>query len=124
VSRIRPSCGPGRKSKSGNPHGRRAKGLATAERLRNALVKDLPAILDTVVKNAKAGDIGAAKTILERVLPPLKAVEASEIVDELVGALTEQGVAILRTMAEGKLAPGQVAQLSLRAIAASSMILA
>jgi hypothetical protein len=92
------------------------------ERLRNALVKALPAILDTVVKIAKAGDNGAAKTILERVLPPLTAAGASEIVDELAGTLTEQGVAILRTMADRDLAPGQVA-LSLRAIASSSTIL-
>ena len=61
---------PWKKGQSGNPNGRRAKGLATAERLRNALVNELPAILEVVVKNAKAGDLNAARTILERVLAP------------------------------------------------------
>ena len=112
---------PWKKGQSGNPNGRRAKGLATAERLRNALVKDLPEILKTVVESAKKGDITAAKTILERVLPPLKAIETPAILGELTGSLSEQGQAILVAMAGGALAPGQAAQL-LGAIAAQAKI--
>ena len=112
---------PWKKGQSGNPHGRRAKGLATAERLRNALVQDLPAILEVVVKNAKAGDITAAKTILERVLPPLKAIEMPAALDGLTGTLSDQGQGILRAMAAGVIAPGQAAQL-LGAIAAQAKI--
>jgi hypothetical protein len=96
--------------------------LATAERLRNALVKELPAILEVVVKNAKGGDITAAKTILERVLPPLKAVEMPAAIDQLTGTLSEQGQSILAAMAVGALAPGQAAQL-LGAIAAQGKII-
>jgi hypothetical protein len=112
---------PWRKGVSGNPRGRRAKGLATAERLRNALVKDLPAILETVVKNAIAGDITAAKTILERVLPPLKAIEVPAYLHELTGTLSEQGQQILQAMAAGSLAPSQAAQL-IGAVAAQAKI--
>jgi hypothetical protein len=110
---------PWRKGQSGNPPGRRAKGLATAERLRNALVKDLPAILEVVVKNAKGGDITAAKTILERFLPPLKAIETPAAFDRLTGTLSDQGQGILQAMAAGVIAPGQAAQL-LGAIAAQA----
>jgi hypothetical protein len=118
---IKGNLKPWRKGQSGNPRGRRAKGLATAERLRNALVKDLPAILETVVKNAIAGDIAAAKTILERVLPPLKAIESPAHLADPSGTLSEQGQEILRAMAAGSLAPGQAAQL-LSAIAAQAKI--
>jgi hypothetical protein len=113
---------PWRKGQSGNPHGRRAKGLATAERLRNALVQDLPAILEVVVKNAKGGDITAAKTILERVLPPLKAIETPATFEGLTGTLSDQGQGILQAMAAGVIAPGQAAQL-LGAVAAQAKVM-
>jgi hypothetical protein len=102
---------PWRKGQSGNPNGRRAKGLATAERLRNALVKELPDILRTVVEAAKNGDMTAAKTILERVLPPLKAVEAPTLLEFPTDTLSNQGQAILQAMASGALSPGQAVQL-------------
>jgi hypothetical protein len=113
---------PWKKGQSGNPNGRRAKGLASAERLRNALVEDLPEILRTVTENAKQGDITAAKVILERVLPPLKAVEMPTFLESLTGTLSEQGRAILDAMANGSLTPGQAAQL-LGAIAAQGKII-
>lgn len=112
---------PWRKGQSGNPHGRRAKGLATAERLRNALVKDLPDILATVVKNAKGGDMQAARTILDRVLPPLKPIEVPASLGSFDGSLSSQGQAVLSAMASGALAPGQAAQV-LGAIAAQAKI--
>jgi hypothetical protein len=112
---------PWRKGVSGNPLGRRAKGLATVERLRNALVKDLPEILKTITESAKKGDIGAAKVILERVLPPLKAIEAPAVLDPLTGTLSDQGQAILRAIADGTLAPGQAVQV-LGALAAQAKI--
>jgi dihydrodipicolinate synthase/N-acetylneuraminate lyase len=82
---------------------------------------DLPEILAVIVKNAKSGDITAAKSILERVLPPLKAVEVPANLAELTGTLSNQGQEILRAMAVGSLAPGQAAQL-LGAIAAQAKI--
>jgi hypothetical protein len=113
---------PWRKGTSGNPAGRRAKGLATAERLRNALVKDLPAILESVVKAAKGGDMAAARTIFERVLPPLKAIEVPALLAPLEGSLADQGQTVLAAMTAGALAPGQAVQV-LGAIAAQSKII-
>jgi len=91
------------KGKSGNPHGRRAKGFATAERLRNALVKELPAILEVIVKNAKAGDLDAAKTILERVLPPLKATEMPVITGELIARSPNRALRFFSRCPRGRL---------------------
>jgi len=105
----------------GTPTDAALRGLATAERLRNALVEDLPAILDMVVKNAKGGDITAAKTILERLLPPLKAIEVPANLGNFTGTLSEQGQTILQVMAAGVIAPGQAAQ-PLGAIAAQAKI--
>jgi hypothetical protein len=71
---------------------------------------------------AKKGDIGAAKVILERVLPPLKAVETPTFIESLTGTLSEQGRAILDAMANGSLTPSQAAQL-LGTIAAQGKII-
>jgi hypothetical protein len=117
----KPGLRPWKKGQSGNPHGRRPKGLATVEKLRTALLDDLPAILAVIVKNAKGGDIAAARTILERILPPLKAVEVPAYFGSLTGTLSEQGAQIMQAMAAGALAPGQAAQL-LAALAAQAKI--
>jgi ubiquinone biosynthesis protein UbiJ len=95
--------------------------LATAEKLRTALIADLPDILKVIVEKAKDGDIAAAKTILERVLPPLKAVEVPAYLEDLTGSLSQHGQQILQAMAAGSLAPGQAAQL-LGAVAAQAKI--
>jgi hypothetical protein len=109
------------KGKSGNPNGRRAKGLATVEKLRAALVKDLPEVIKAVVDRAKTGDAQAARTILERVLPPLKPIEPPVILGAITGTLTEQSQTILDAMTAGLLAPGQAVQL-IGAIAAQAKI--
>lgn len=96
---------------SGNPRGRPPRGFAKAERLRSALARDLPDILKKLVSAAKGGDIQAARTILERVLPPLKAIEAPAPIGELRGTLPDQGAAILQAMAAGILAPAQATAL-------------
>jgi hypothetical protein len=117
----KPGLRPWKKGQSGNPHGRRPKGLSTVEKLRTALLDDLPAILAAIVKNAKGGDIAAARTILERILPPLKAVEVPAYLDSLTGTLSEQGAQIMQAMAAGMMAPGQAAQI-LAALAAQAKI--
>lgn len=111
-----------KKGQSGNPRGRRPKGLATVEKLRTVLAKDLQDILDPIVEKARGGDLGAAKLILERVLPPLKAIECPVSLEAVAGSLSQQGQGILQAMASGALAPGQAAQL-LGAIAAQAKII-
>ena len=109
------------KGTSGNPRGRQPRGLATVERLRTALAEELPAIIRSVVEKAKAGDIGASKLILERLLPPLRSSEVTVVLDGVTGTRTDQGQAILQSMASGVLSPSQAAQL-LGALAAQAKI--
>jgi hypothetical protein len=95
---------------SGNPKGR-PPGVGEVSKLRAALAPDVPAILQTVVSAAKGGDTQAARLILERVLPALKAVEPSQALTLPNGSLTDQGRAVLASVASGELAPSQGAQL-------------
>lgn len=95
---------------SGNPSGR-APGSGEVGRLRQAIALHIPAIVEQLVLQAQGGDVGAARLLLERVLPPVKAVEQAQSIDLPEGTLTEQGRAVLRSVAAGELAPGQGAQL-------------
>ena len=95
---------------TGNPKGR-PPGQSEITRLRAALAGDVPEILAGLVLAAKGGDVQAARLILERILPPVKAIEQVQTIDLPEGTLTDQGRAVLRSVAAGQLAPGQGAQL-------------
>ena len=99
------------KGVSGNPKGRPLRTYATAERIRAALVDELSAILEKVVSAARAGDMQAARLIVDRVLPAIKPMELPVVVNPLAGSLPEQGEALLTAMTRGEIAPAQCAQL-------------
>ena len=95
---------------SGNPKGRPA-GTGEVAKLRAAIAGNVPAILESLTTAALAGDVQAARLLLERALPPIKAVEATQALSLPDGTLTEQGRAVLASVAAGELAPGQGAAL-------------
>lgn len=96
---------------SGNPNGR-PPGTSEVGRLRAAISEHLPEIIEQLVEKARGGDTQAARLLLERVLPPVKAIEATVELALPDGAtLTEQGEAIVRAVAQGMLAPGQAGAL-------------
>ena len=96
---------------SGNPKGKPA-GSGELQRLRASIAGDVPDILAGLVTAAKAGDVQAARLILERVLPPMKPVEQPQALPlPEGGTLSAQGRAVLSAVAAGELAPGQGAQL-------------
>ena len=96
---------------SGNPRGK-PPGSGELQRLRASIAADVPDILAGLVLAAKGGDVQAARLILERVLPPVKAIEQTQELDfPEGGTLTAQGRAVLSAVAAGELAPGQGAQL-------------
>jgi hypothetical protein len=80
-------------------------------KLRTAISKHVPEIVDKLVEQAKAGDATSARLLLERVLPPLKAAELPVAVTLPAGSLSEQGQAVVAAVATGLIAPGQAAQL-------------
>jgi len=95
---------------SGNPKGK-PPGSGELQKLRAAIGEHVPEIIAQLVAAARGGDIQAARLILERVLPPVKAIEQAQTIDLPEGTLTDQGRAVLRSVAIGELAPGQGAQL-------------
>ena len=96
---------------TGNPKGR-PPGQSAITKLRASIAPDVPAILKGLVTAAKAGDMQAARLILERVLPPLKGAEqAVELQIPDGGTLTTKADAVFTAAAAGELAPGQAAQM-------------
>ena len=95
---------PGR---SGNPRGR-APGSGKIDKLRAALGKELPEVLEALVAQAKAGDTGAIKLILERTVPALRPVDAPTVLNlPAEGGLADQGRAVLLALAAGQLPVNQ-----------------
>lgn len=93
--------------KSGNPKGRPRK-ASTVQGLRDRLAKDADNIIASVIDAALAGDVQAAKLVLERVLPALKPVELATAIElPSTGTLTDQGRAVLGAVGAGQLPPAQ-----------------
>ena len=95
---------------SGNPAGR-PPGTGDVAKLRSAIADRVPELLDKLMAQAMEGDTSAARLLLERAVAPLKAVEQSQALTLPDGTLTEQGRAVLASVASGELAPGQGAAL-------------
>ena len=95
---------------TGNPKGR-PPGQSEITTLRKSIMNDAPEILAGLVTAAKAGDVQAARLILERVLPPVKPMEQAIELDLAGDTLTDQGRAVLSAIASGVLAPAQGSQL-------------
>mgnify|MGYP003390351601 CR=1 FL=1 len=95
---------------SGNPSGR-PKGAGKIAQLRAAIEEHVPAILDQLVAAAKGGDVGAARLLLERSIPTMKAIEEPGKFALPAGTLAEQARAVVQAAADGELTPANAAQI-------------
>jgi hypothetical protein len=96
---------------SGNPKGRPI-GTSDVSRLRESIAEHIPNIIAELVTKAKAGDVQAARLLLERVLPPIKPIEeAVSLSLPMEEGLAAQGALVVQAIAVGKIAPGQGASL-------------
>jgi hypothetical protein len=98
---------PGR---SGNPAGRRP-GSGAVQKLRQAIEDSLPEIIKCLADKAKAGDIGAARLLLERTIPALKPVEAPQALQIDANDLSGQAKEIVALAASGQVSLTQATQL-------------
>ncbi|MCF7986377.1 MAG: hypothetical protein K9L60_02330 [Methylovulum sp.] len=97
------------KGKSGNPAGR-VKDKTPATQFRKTIVQHMPEIITMLVEQAKAGDVAAAKVLLERVCPTLKPM-ATPVNIPIAGSLAQQGDEIIRATMTGSIPPDIGAQL-------------
>jgi len=95
---------------SGNPNGR-TPGSGEVAKLRESIATHVPAIIAKLAEQAKAGDPAAARLLIERVIPPVKATELSAPLALPGDTLAERGRAVLAALTAGDLAPGQAAAL-------------
>jgi Family of unknown function (DUF5681) len=94
-----------KKGESGNPKGK-PPGLTTATKIRDAIHKKLPGILETVVKAAESGDMAACKLIMDRVCPTLRpAAPPINLPLPVNGELSEMGSEILKATLSGGISP-------------------
>jgi hypothetical protein len=97
---------------AGNPGGPgRRSGKATSTALREKLAQDVEAVVEVVRQQALAGDVAAARLLLDKLLPSLRPVEVPAELDLPAGGLAAQAQAVVQAAALGDLAPGQAAQL-------------
>lgn len=89
---------------SGNRNGR-PKGTGEVAKLRAAIADRLPELLDSLMANAIAGDVSAARLLLERTIPPLRPVEMNNPVPIDGDTIADQGRAVLTAIASGGIAP-------------------
>lgn len=91
------------KGQSGNPSGRPKK----ADELRQLLEGDATAVAEKVLKTAAAGDMTAARLVLERIVPAIKPTSEPVTFDLHGDSLTEQAQSVLAAVADGVLPPDQ-----------------
>ncbi|WP_371435399.1 DUF5681 domain-containing protein [Polaromonas sp.] len=97
--------------KSGNPAGR-PPGKSAAQKLREAIGQGVDEIIKKLTEQAKEGDVAAARLLLERVLPPVKASDEPQQIDiPEDGTLTEKGQAVLKAAADGLIPVSHAASL-------------
>jgi len=110
ATRRKPPAAAWKPGQSGNPKGRPA-GTGEVAKLRAAIADRVPELLSKLMAQALEGDTAAARLLLERAIAPLKAAEQPQALTLPDGTLTDQGRAVLASVAAGELAPGQGAAL-------------
>lgn len=91
----------------------RPKGSGPVAQLRRELIggQKLEALVRKVYDLALAGDMAATRILLDRVLPPLRAVHLPVALTLPDGSLTDQAKAILKAATDGTLPPDVAAEL-------------
>jgi Family of unknown function (DUF5681) len=107
---IQKNSGRWQPGRSGNPAGRKP-GTGSVQQLRAQIELLIPEIIQVLTMKAREGDIGAARLLLERVVPALKPLEAPQALQIAEGDLSSKAKSIVALAASGDVSIGQASHL-------------
>ena len=77
------------KGQSGNPNGRPRKSQKTMAQLRSQISEHLPAVIEVLADAAKEGDVQAARILVERCVPSMRAIDQNVNINDSMRELTD-----------------------------------
>ena len=81
---------PWKQGQSGNPKGRPRKSQKTMAQLRTQISEHLPDVIEVLADAAKEGDVQAARILVERCIPSMRALDQNINVNESVRGISDE----------------------------------
>ena len=81
---------PWKQGESGNPNGRPRKSQRSMAQLRSQISEHLPDVIEVLANAAKEGDVQAARILVERCVPSMRALDQNINVNESVRGISDE----------------------------------
>jgi hypothetical protein len=81
---------PWKQGQSGNPNGRPRKSQKTMAQLRSQISEHLPDVIEVLANAAKQGDVQAARILVERCVPSMRALDQNINVNDSVRGISDE----------------------------------
>ncbi len=81
---------PWKQGQSGNPRGRPRKSQKSMAQLRSQISEHLPDVIEVLANAAKEGDVQAARILVERSVPSMRALDQNINVNESVRGISDE----------------------------------
>jgi len=81
---------PWKQGQSGNPKGRPRKSQKSMAQLRSQISEHLPDVIEVLANAAKDGDVQAARILVERCVPSMRALDQNINVNESVRGISDE----------------------------------
>jgi hypothetical protein len=81
---------PWKQGQSGNPKGRPRKSQKTMAQLRSQISEHLPDVIEVLANAAKDGDVQAARILVERCVPSMRALNQNINVNDSVRGISDE----------------------------------
>ena len=81
---------PWKQGESGNPRGRPRKSQRSMAQLRSQISEHLPDVIEVLANAAKEGDVQAARILVERCVPSMRALDQNINVNDSVRGISDE----------------------------------
>jgi len=81
---------PWKQGQSGNPRGRPRKSQKSMAQLRSQISEHLPDVIEVLANAAKEGDVQAARILVERCVPSMRALDQNINVNDSVRGISDE----------------------------------